>query len=105
MAARGSRNPQRTRTDAERARLYAARSAWNAKNIRRRRRDTIVATVIGSLIVAGAVASQAVHAQMTAPEPAPTQTSTPAPTPSPEPSESADPDETPAPAPTQTPGE
>ncbi|MEE2814413.1 MAG: hypothetical protein VYC96_01930, partial [Actinomycetota bacterium] len=85
MAARGSRTPQRTRTEAERARLYAARSAWNAKTIRRRRRDTIVATVVGSLIVAGAVVSQAVHAQTAATEPTPTDTSTPVQTPSPAP--------------------
>lgn len=99
MAARGSRTPQRTRTDAERARLYAARSAWNAKTIRRRRRDTIVAAVVGSLIVVGALASQAVHAQVTASEPTQTQT------PSPGPSESTSPDATPSPEPTQTPGE
>jgi len=105
MAARGSRAPRRTRTDAERARLHAARHAWNAKTIRRRRRDTIVATVVGSLIVAGAVASQVVHAQATAPAPAPTETSTPVQTPSPAPSGSTSPDATPGPEPTQTPGE
>ncbi|MGW9626477.1 hypothetical protein [Microbacterium sp. NPDC055521] len=99
MAARGSRTPQRTRADAERARLYAARSAWNAKTVRRRRRDTIVAAVVGSFIVVGALASQAVHAQVTAPEPTPTQT------PSPGPSASSSPDATPSPEPTQTPGE
>lgn len=99
MAARGSRTPQRSRAEAERARLYAARSAWNAKTVRRRRRDTIVAAVVGSLIVVGALASQAVHAQVTAPEPTPTQA------PSPGPSESTSPDATPSPEPTQTPGE
>lgn len=81
MAARGSRAS--SRAEAERARLYAARAAWNAKTIRRRRRDTIVAVVAGSLIVAGALVSQVVHAQVTAPEPG----------------------ATPTPAPTQTPGE
>lgn len=101
MAARGSRTPQRTRAEAERARLYAARAAWHTKTIRRRRRDSIVAAVIGSLIVAGAVVSQAVHAQMTAPEPTPTETSTPVQTPSPAPTTSA----VPGPSPTQTPGE
>lgn len=105
MAARGSRTPQRARTDAERARLYAARRAWNDKIIRRRRRDTIVVTIVGSLIVAGAVASQAVHAQVTAPEPAPTVTSTPEQTPSPGTPETTPPDATPGPGPTQTPGE
>lgn len=105
MAARGSRAPQRTRTDAERARLYAARREWNAKIIRRRRRDTIVAAVVGSLIVVGAVASQAVHAQVTAPTPTPSERSTPTQTPSPGPSESTSPDATPSPEPTQTPGE
>ncbi|QMU98187.1 hypothetical protein FVO59_14065 [Microbacterium esteraromaticum] len=101
MAARGSRTPRRTRTEAERARLYAARTAWNAKTIRRRRRDTIVATVVGALVVVGAFVSQAVHAQVTLPEPTPAETSTPVQTPSPSPSTSSAPDATP----TQTPSE
>jgi len=82
MAERGSRTPRRTRTDTERARLYAARTAWHAKLIRRRRRDSIVAALVGTLIVAGAVVSQTVHAQVTAPEPEPTKTTSPSETPS-----------------------
>jgi|GEM_PF-3109322 len=67
MAVRGSRGAQRTRTDAERARLYAARRQWNEKQGRRRRRDTVIAVIVGGLIVVAAVISQTVHAQVTAP--------------------------------------
>ncbi|GAB3599243.1 hypothetical protein [Microbacterium tumbae] len=79
MAGRGTKNAQRTRTDAERARVYAARTAWHEGRIRRRIRDNILIGVIGGILVAGAVASQFVHAQVTAPEPEPTETSTPGP--------------------------
>ncbi|WP_193598925.1 hypothetical protein [Microbacterium sp. YJN-G] len=105
MAVRGSRGAQRTRTDAERARLYAARTAWNRKEKTRRRRDTVIAAVAGSLIVIGAVVSQTVHAQVTAPEPAP---SAPAPSPSepaPTPLVTPTTGESPSPSPTQTPDE
>lgn len=96
MAARGSRGSQQTRDQAERARLYAARTAWHEKLQRRRLRDTVLACVIGGLIVVGAVVSQTVHAQVTAPAPTPSHAPTaPATTPPAQPS----------PAPTQTPGE
>jgi hypothetical protein len=106
MAVRGTRGAQRTRTDAERARLYAARRQWNEKQGSRRRRDTLVAVIAGGLIVIGAVVSQTVHAQVTAPAPTPTA---PAPTPT-APAESPTPSSAPstpaAPAqPTQTPDE
>lgn len=99
MAGRGSRGTQRTKTDVERARLYAARSDWNKKQTVRRRRDTVIASVVGGVIVIGAIASQTVHAQITAPTPTPSapvqNSSTPEPTPPVGQS----------PAPTQTPGE
>ncbi|MDQ0612808.1 hypothetical protein QF046_000449 [Microbacterium sp. W4I4] len=101
MAVRGTRGAQRTRTDAERARLYAARRQWNEKQGSRRRRDTVIAVIAGGLIVIGAVVSQTLHAQVTAPAPSPTpsapvETTTSSPVPT-----------TPAstPLPTQTPGE
>lgn len=106
MATRGSRGAQqRARTDAERARLYAARKGWNDKVALRRRRDTIIAVVAGSVIVIGAVVSQSVHAQVTAPAPAPSPTApatepvTPTPT-APESTPTAPPA---SPTPTQTP--
>ncbi|MFC7789764.1 hypothetical protein ACU045_12390 [Microbacterium sp. MAHUQ-60] len=109
MAVRGSRGAQRTRTDAERARLYAARRQWHEKQGARRRRDTVLAVLAGGLIVIGAVISQTLHAQVTAPDPtpsAPVQTPTaPAPTPTtsaPAPSPTTS---TPAPLPTRTSGE
>jgi hypothetical protein len=90
MAVRGTRGAQRTRTDAERARLYAARRQWNEKQGSRRRRDTVIAVIAGGLIVIGTVVSQTIHAQVTAP----------APTPSPSPSAPVETPTTPSPAPT-----
>lgn len=109
MAVRGSRGAQRTRTDAERARLYAARRQWHEKQGQRRRRDTVIAVVAGGLIVIGAVISQTLHAQVTSLDPtpsAPVETPT-TPVPSPTPS-APDPSPTtsvPAPLPTRTSGE
>jgi len=79
MAARGQKNAQRSRAEVERARLYAARTAWHDGQIRRRTRDNLIAGIVGGLLVVGAVTSQSVHAAVFAPEPEPTETSTPAP--------------------------
>lgn len=78
MAARGSKSAQ-ARTEAERARLHAARKSWHDGRIRRRVRDNTIAGIVGGLLVIGAIASQVVHAQVTAPEPTPTPTPTVAP--------------------------
>lgn len=100
MAARGSKKAQ-TRTEAERARLHTARTRWHQDQIRRRTRDNIIAVTVGSLIVAGAIVSQVVHAQVTTPEPTPTPSPSSSIAPSPAPSD------TPSPAPTapETPSE
>ena len=82
MAARGSKKAQ-TRTEAERARLHTARTRWHQDQIRRRTRDNIIAVTVGSLIVVGAIVSQVVHAQVTAPEPTPSPSSSIAPSPAP----------------------
>ncbi|WP_426183115.1 hypothetical protein [Microbacterium sp. TWP3-1-2b2] len=79
MAGRGPKNAQRSRAEAERARLYAARTAWHDGQIRRRTRDNLIAGIVGGLLVVGAIASQSVHASVFAPEPEPTETSTPGP--------------------------
>lgn len=100
MSARGSRDSRR-RTEAERARIHAARAAWHSRTIGRRRRDTVIATVAGSLIVISAMVSQIVHAQVTLPEPTPTPSSTPLDTPSPAPSTSMSPSSTPTPIPSE----
>lgn len=77
MAGRGSKNAERSRAQNERARRYAARVAWHDGQIRRRTRDSLIAVVVGSIIVIAAIASQSVHAVVTAPEPEPTTTSAP----------------------------
>lgn len=80
MAGRGPKNPQRSRAESERARLYAARTGWHDGQIRRRTRDNVIAGIVGGLLVVGAIASQSMHAAVSAPEPEPTETSTPGPT-------------------------
>ena len=108
MAVRGSRGAQqRARTEAERARLYAARTFWHQKQLRRRRRDNAIAGALGGLVVIGAVVSQTVLGFTAAPEPAPTPTSSSVPTttPAPTPTLTGAPIESPTPAPTLTPDE
>jgi hypothetical protein len=78
MAARGSKNAQQ-RTEAERARLHAARTEWHDGLIRRRVRDNTIAGIVGALIVAAAIGSQVWHAQVAPPAPAPTVEPTDAP--------------------------
>lgn len=90
MAARGSKSAQE-RTRAERARLHTARTEWHQDQIRRRVRDNVIAGVVGGLLVVGAIASQVVHAQVTAPEPEPTPTVEPSTSPSPSDSPSPEP--------------
>ncbi len=104
MAARGSKSAQR-RTDAERARLHAARREWHDAQIRRRVRDNTIAVVVGAVLVAGAIGSQVVHAQVApAPEPDPGQTV--APTDAPQPTDTSAPSEQPvSPAPTDAPSD
>ena len=72
MARRRTTNSHSSRTDAERARLYVARTAWHKDQIHRRVRDNTIAGVLGGLLVVGAIASQSVHATVTTPEPKPT---------------------------------
>ena len=100
MAARGSKSAQQ-RTEAERARLHTARKEWHDGRIRRRVRDNTIAAIAAVVIIGGAVVSQTVHAQVTAPEP------TPEPTPSVEPTGLPSPEDTtaPEPLPTETPAE
>ena len=65
----GRKNAQRA--EQERARRYAARTAWHEGQIRRRVRDNTIVGIAGGLIVVGAMVSQFAHAQVTAPEPTP----------------------------------
>jgi hypothetical protein len=95
----GRKSSQSARTEKERARLHAARTAWHEGRIRRRVRDNALVGIVGGLLIVGAMASQAVHAQVTAPEPVETTTPTPTPTAPLEPllpESTPGPDETPA---------
>ena len=100
MAARGSKKAQ-TRTEAERARLHTARTRWHQDQIRRRTRDNAIAITVGALIVVGAIVSQVVHAQVTAPEPTPTPSPTSSIAPSPTPSDAPGPVPTASETPTE----
>ena len=100
MAARGSKKAQ-TRTEAERARLHTARTRWHQDQIRRRTRDNAIAITVGALIVVGAIVSQVVHAQVTAPEPMPTPSPTSSIAPSPTPSDAPSPVPTASETPTE----
>ncbi|MEW2008857.1 hypothetical protein D8M34_03375 [Microbacterium sp. HSID17254] len=100
MAARGSKKAQ-ARTEAERARLHTARTRWHQDQIRRRTRDNAIAITVGALIVVGAIVSQVVHAQVTAPEPTPTPSPTSSIAPSPTPSDAPSPVPTASETPTE----
>ncbi|MFE6733541.1 hypothetical protein [Microbacterium sp. NPDC057650] len=97
MAGRGKNDAQHARQQAERARRYAARTAWHEGRARRRSRDNIVASVVGGLLVVGAVFSQVMLAQADAPAPKPKATSSVAPT------DGASPTPTTAPTPSDSP--
>ncbi|WP_298036300.1 hypothetical protein [uncultured Microbacterium sp.] len=66
MAARRSKT---ARTQNERARRYAARTAWHERQISRRVRDNTLAGIVAGIVILGAIASQSVHAAVTAPAP------------------------------------
>lgn len=65
-----------TREARERTRVYAARAQMHRDGARRRVRDNWVAAVVATLIVAGAIAGQAIYftAGPGAPEPSPAPT-------------------------------
>lgn len=89
--------PEKDRAERERARVYQARLQLRDSQLARRRRDTIVASVVGGLVVLAALGGQVAY--YTAGPGAPVVDVTPAPTPTPGPSDSADP----VPGPTTTP--
>ncbi len=50
--------PDRDRAERERARVYQARLQLRESQIRRRRRDTVVASVVGGIAILAAIAGQ-----------------------------------------------
>lgn len=80
MATGGKANGSRAAR--ERARLYQARQQQHAREVGRRRRDNLLAGVVGGLVVLAAIGGQVAHftAGPGAPAPAPSTSSTPAPT-------------------------
>lgn len=92
------RKDREARAARERTRLYQARREFHEGQARRRRRDDLIAGIVGGVLVLGIAAAQTVYfvSGPGAPEPAPTSTPTPTPsgmtpsptatTPTPEPS-------------------
>jgi hypothetical protein len=78
----------------ERTRLYQARRQFHVDQARRRRRDNVIAGVVGGLLVLGIAAAQTMYFVAGPGAPTPAPTSTPSPTPA---------STTPAPTPTVTP--
>lgn len=100
--ATGKRNGSREAQ--ERARLYQARQQLHDAQVRRRRRDNVLAAVVGGLVVVAAVGVQTLYftAGPGAPAPEPSSSVSPAPSVSPSPSDAPAPGES-APAGTQSP--
>lgn len=89
--------PDKDRAERERARVYQARLQLRESQIRRRRRDTVVASVVGGLVIVAAIAGQ--FAYYSAGPGTPVVDVTPSPTSTPTPGLSGDP----VPGPTTTP--
>ncbi|WP_437127392.1 dioxygenase [Microbacterium algihabitans] len=96
VATRGK--DRQTREQRERARTYQARLELHERQGRRRRRDNLLAVVVGLVVIAGAIGVQTAYfvAGPGAPAPSPSAPATPASTPDTSPS-------APAPAATPTP--
>lgn len=88
--------PDKDRAERERARIYQARLQLRESQLRRRRRDTVVASVVGGIVIIAAIAGQ--FAYYAGPG-APVVDVTPSPTSTPTPAVSSDP----VPGPTTTP--
>lgn len=89
--------PDRDRAERERARVYQARLQLRDSQLRRRRRDTILASVVGGIVILAAIGGQ--FAYYGAGPGAPVPEVTPSPSMTPAPSVSTDP----VPGPTTTP--
>jgi hypothetical protein len=92
---RGSREAR------ERARLYQARQAYREGQGRRRRRDNLIAGVVGGLLILGVAAVQTTYFVAGPGAPKPSPSSTPIPTISPTPTGTSTPTVTPSPTATQ----
>ena len=77
---------RQSREQRDRARAYQARQELFQRQGRRRRRDNVVAVVVGLVVIAGAVAAQTAYfvAGPGAPAPTPSVTDTPSPSSSPQ---------------------
>lgn len=83
MAAGSSKKA--TQNARERARLYEARQRLHRHRIVRRRRDNLVAGIVGGLLLVGILGAQTASLTLgpDTPSPEPTSTVTPAPSPTP----------------------
>ena len=90
---------RQTREQRERARVYQARQELHRRTGARRRRDNLLALVVGAVVILGAVGAQTLYFTVGPGAPEPAVTDTPTPTPAPPASDPPAPDasETPAP--------
>jgi type II secretory pathway pseudopilin PulG len=103
VAAKGKDREQRAAQ--ERARRYAARQELYRHQLGRRRRDNVIAGVVGGLLILAVIAGQVAFFTVGPGVPEPTPTSTPTPTVSSSPDVSPTPEATPTTAGTDAPAE
>ena len=91
-----------TRDARERSRIYQARQKFHEDQGRRRRRDNLLAGIIGGVLILAVLGGQVAYFTMGpgAPEPEPSPSVSPTSTPAPTESPSAAPSATPTPTPT-----
>ncbi len=74
-------NKKQTRAERDRARLYEARRSFHDGLLRRRRRDNVLAGVVGGILILGVLGGQVAYYGMGPGRPAPEPSATPTPTP------------------------
>ena len=90
------------RESRERARVYQARQQLHDDQARRRRRDNLLAGIVGGILILGVIGAQAAYFTVGPGAPEPTPSVTPSPT-TPAPEESPAPTGEPSDAPTDVP--
>ncbi|WP_040164376.1 hypothetical protein [Microbacterium gorillae] len=97
----GAGKEHAARVQRERARVYEARERMHSEAVSRRRRDNIIAGIVGGVIVVGAIVGQAVYFGVGPGKPVPTvsPTSTTTVLPTPESTPTTAPESSPTPEP------
>ncbi|QIG40692.1 dioxygenase [Microbacterium sp. 4R-513] len=91
------------RESRERARVYQARQQLHDDQARRRRRDNLLAGIIGGILILGVIGVQAAYFTVGPGAPEPSPSVTPSPSITPAPADSPAPTDEPAPVPSDEP--